>query len=175
MSQPRGPPEPQFPPLPAAQLMVRHPFGPNCCPLVLPVPGSSILVREGSEVPGQVLSCVSWEPRAQGLPLTVHSMLCSDRAAGGPEKPATPSSELRRQDPWRGPWRPGPSSPDSAGEKTGASPLPTLPWGHACKRPGHLCPQGAEKQGCLGRKTVGAGCPPVPSAPAASLQMQSRR
>lgn len=78
--------------------MVRRPFGPNCCPLVLPVPGSSILGREGSQVPGQVLSCVSWEPRAQGLPLTVHSMLCSDRAAGGPEKPATLSSELHRQD-----------------------------------------------------------------------------
>lgn len=92
-------PEPQFLPLPAAQLIVRRPFGPNCCPLVLLVPGSSILGREGSQVPGQVLSCVSWEPRAQGLPLTAHSMLYSDRAAGGPEKPATLSSELRRQIP----------------------------------------------------------------------------
>lgn len=92
MSQPRGPPEPQFLPLPADQLVVRR-------PLVLLVPGSSILGREGSQVPGQVLYCVSWEPRAQGLPLTAHSMLYSDRAAGGPEKPATLSSELHRQIP----------------------------------------------------------------------------
>lgn len=91
-------------------------------------------------------------------------MLCSDRAAGGPEKPATLSSELHRQDPWRGPWRQGPSSPESAGEKTDASLLPTLPWGHACKCPGHLCPQGAEKQGCLGRNSAGwvPTCPLCP-------------